>query len=436
MLLSTTTIIQSEMNGAAEPERPVLQINPLDKGVKAIPPPNDIDRKDSVDDPGLKNQNIEGKGDPKRGEESDSRKEVPEIGDHQGQGKGVDVLAHKPEIPEKHLENDVAPKKVNGDHVKGPDSEGKEVDGGVKNEAVIERDAPPKILEGQRREDNQVMLDGGKERGDNRKRENAGVQLAAKEKVKKENGVDKQAKKQETPHNNVRDQEGGNVQLDQQPPGSVLAKDTSQAESSTVASSVLDRKEPKEVHDHLQNDMSKLNERLDKLEKENKNLKQRQEAIEGIQVEKLLEEDKHELNRGDGQKRPNQPGLESNAAQQVNMGGKRSILEAKKDGGVHISKIGEGNIEHGSDKIAMNNNNGKESAVPSPETRASHTQRLDSTTKINNNLPQSELNTTPHHLVGTSKLTSTDAATFSIANNGKRDLKAIPLHSDHNHDNS
>lgn len=44
----------------------------------------------------------------------------------------------------------------------------------------------------------------------------------------------------------------------------------------------------KHVHNVLQNDVSKLSARLNQLEEENKNLKQRQEAIEQIQVEDLL----------------------------------------------------------------------------------------------------------------------------------------------------
>jgi len=451
MLLSTTTIIQSEMNDVEEPEKPIPQINLLDKGMKPIPVPNDKESKDSVDDPVLRNQLLEGDGDHKN-EKSDVEINVP---DHRVQGKGHDDLAHKPlngKIPvNSNLREDGAPKKGNDNQV---DSESKELDRGPPKMAI---DVPPKVPEGLRMGDKSNIGIGEQERGDKREVENPDVPAVNKEKVEKGNQMDLPAENIKIPQKNaIRDQEEGNAQPvipDQQPAGNAnnkVARSVPKAEPITVPSSVLDGKKPKKAHDKLQSDVSKLNERLDKLEKENKNLKQRQEAIEGIQVENFLGQDEIGIDIRDSQNIGNKPanlGLQSNVDQvKVNIGPKRNILEAKKDDGVLISNRDKGDLEHdrdangGGDDVLLVSE-GKAAAVATSGTvllQSSHIQTLDNVTKIIHEQPKPKSKETSHKLIGTSKLSSTDG-TFNDnrAQDGKRDLKSLSsLQSHHNPDNS
>ena len=293
MILSTTTIIQTEMNNVSsnyEVIKPMIKPIEIVKQVNKPTIP-DIGRKNSEHHPDVK------------GKQADGLDSLNEPGAHLGITKAVSNVGDKVAegnnqgLPDTGKRKNLQPVIQGGDGGDGRGNNGQPEGPGRNGGQQLEVDGGRK----ENRNDGQHL------EGDNRKVEAAedknrnggqlGKAVADQKNMESNQAGAGQLHQEQRPNQKeplhhqepeLRGGNGGNV--DSKGKEGVLEQP-----SRTIKPDALDGKAGKEddgeVHNRLRNDVSKLHERLNKLEEENQNLKQRQEAIEGIQVEKLLDGD-------------------------------------------------------------------------------------------------------------------------------------------------
>lgn len=418
MMLSTTTIIQTEMNNASTADKPGHILSPLDKpadqGIapvpfEKLPPEKQVDKQDVIP---------------------------------------LKLIDKQPELNHREDDNGLKSKK---DVVKQP--------GDIADPDGSERD---KMKRGDKIDHQQV--DNAAEEGNRKDRR---TDIHDRDELQKDKPIgtaifqpldENQAKisVNEQPETQVGQQEHGEMNA---PP--VLGQpgkkegdngDINAVESGTLRP-LLQADDSSEVHGKLQKDVSKLHERLNKLEEENKNLKQRQEAIEGIEVDKLLEGDRDRLNN------EHQPGLEvndnagANAMHAKIAAGQRTILEAGKDANHQVpstEELGQRDKHHSEKEVLetppnheVHRRDIKEVDSPSLKEHidqmnslaenvstnaaesASQDQVINGDDKVSSNHSPPAFNLTSHPVSDSSKVSTAENRKKSSNTAGQRDLKTI-----------